>query len=64
MMVSNSSTSLVPPNNHDNQYLHPAYSCDQLLVPPEFYIHYKSEPNVAVHFYNQVRSIRSFIFYI
>ncbi len=53
-MFSNRSTSLVPPNNNDNQYLYPAYSCDHLLAPPSFYLHYKSEPNVTLHFYNQV----------
>ncbi len=54
-MFLNSSTSLVPPNNNnDNQYLYPAYSCEHLLVPPCYYSHYKSEPNVTLHFNNQV----------
>lgn len=58
-MFSNSSTSLVPPNNNsnnknDNQYLWPAYSCDHLLAPPCYYSHYQSEPNVTIHFNDQV----------
>ncbi len=60
MMTSNINTSLLTPDNDNNksnsnnQYLSPAYSCDQLLVPPNSYSHYKSEPNVAFRFFYQV----------
>lgn len=62
-MFLNSSTSLVPPNNNNNNnsnnnngnpYLYPAYSCEHLLAPPSYYSHYKSVPNVALYFNNQV----------
>ncbi len=64
-MFLNSSTSLVPPpnnnnhnsnNNNDNQYIYPACSCEHLLAPPGYYPHFKSVPNVTLHFNDQVRN--------
>ncbi|CAF3682494.1 unnamed protein product [Rotaria socialis] len=59
-MFSNSRSSLLLPNNndHSNQYRGPAYSDDRLLVPPCSYVHYKSEPNVALYFDNQAEQRR------
>ncbi|CAF0896332.1 unnamed protein product [Adineta ricciae] len=48
-MFSNQSTPFLSPTMYDGQYLYPSYSCDQLLAPPSYYTHCKSEPNVACH---------------
>jgi len=57
-MFFHSNTSLILPDNsdsnHDNQYLYPAYSCEHLLAPPNYYTHCQSEPNVLLCFNNQV----------